>query len=350
MRSRKLIRKVAQPPVVKHGAVLLGAKVILLVAVFCLVGQPALAKGPKNCSKQAKAAFKACKSEVKDDYFIAVGNCYNLPTNAEIKECIQDAKEEKEEAKEECEDQLDGRIELFCEVLGQDPYNPVIDPANFVDPATITNGAGNVNPYFPLAVGNVWEYQGAGETITVTVTANTVEILGVTCREVTDVVEVGGEVIEDTKDWYAQDTDGNVWYFGEFSVEREECDEESGELCEGLYGDDGSWQAGFEGAKPGIIMFADPSAEVGTVFRQEFALGDAEDGGEVISFDDVSVTVTYGTFDTDVLQTWDFTPIEPDVGEYKYYAPNVGLIKEEAFEEGIATGEVVELTNFTAGP
>jgi len=357
MNAQKVIGKLPSSAGVTQGAVLLAAKIILLVAVFCLVGQPALAKGPKNCSQAAKSASKACKSEVKDDYYIAVGKCYNLPSQEETKDCIQDAKVEQKEAKELCGDQVDARKDV-CEGVGEDPYNPDIGSLTFILPASIN--AGNANPYFPLVPTYMWTYKTrvggvVTETITVEVLAGeTVNIEGVDCVVVHDIVYEGDldnpaddpdEIIEDTYDWYGQQDDGTVWYFGEFSLATQECDEETGELCEEFYDDEGSWRAGFDGAKPGIIMFADPSDPLlpGTVFRQEYALGDAEDVGEVINFNEETVVVPAGTFNANVLKSKDYTPIEPDVYEYKYYAPGVGVIKEQAFEDGIETGEVVEL-------
>lgn len=72
-------------------------------------------------------------------------------------------------------------------------------------------------------MGTTWVYDGntaAGlEHNEVTVTHNTKLILGVTCVEVLDTVTVNGELTERTLDWFAQDKDGNVWYFGENSEE-----------------------------------------------------------------------------------------------------------------------------------
>jgi hypothetical protein len=358
MNARNLISKVPQNVGVTQGVILLAAKIILLVAVFCLVGQPALAKGPNNCDQMSKSAFKARKSEIKDDYFIAVGKCWNLPTKEETKDCIQDAKVDRQEDQEEAEDQLDARLE-FCDKLGQDPYNPVLNPADFVNPAAIT--AGNANPYWPLVPGYMWTYKNRDASDTITET-NTVEVLagesivieGIECVVVHDIVYEGDTtdpdfIIEETFDWYGQQSDGTVWYLGEFSLSKEECDEETGELCGGLFGDDGSWQAGFDGGEGGVIMFADPSVEIGTVYRQELYLGEAEDGAEVINFNVESVTVPFGTFNTNVLKTYEFAVLEPGVTENKYYAPGVGLLKEEALEDDMSTGERVELEsiNFT---
>lgn len=90
------------------------------------------------------------------------------------------------------------------------------------------------NPFMPWTPGTVFTYEGGGETIVVEVTDETREVLGVTTVVVHDTVSEDGEVIEDTYDWYAQDADGNVWYFGE----------DSKELSDGeVTSTEGSWEA-----------------------------------------------------------------------------------------------------------
>lgn len=91
------------------------------------------------------------------------------------------------------------------------PYEPVLDPANFVSVID--------NPYFPLPVGRVWVYRGVkdGQTQvdTVTVTDQTKVLEGITATVITDVAKHGNKLLEKTTDWYAQDVQGNVWYLGE---------------------------------------------------------------------------------------------------------------------------------------
>jgi len=202
-------------------------------------------------------------------------------------------------------------------------YNPSIDPADFVDAVD--------NQLSPLVPGMRYVYQGGDETIEVTVTNATKQILGVTTIVVHDVVSVGEEIIEDTYDWYAQDKAGNVWYFGEDTKEYEGGSVVSTE---------GSWEAGVDGAKPGIIMHATQPA-VGSPYRQEYYTCEAEDMAEVVSLSQ-SVTVPYGSFDN-CLQTREFTPLEPDANEYKYYAPSVGLVLEVDVKSGTRT-ELIEVT------
>ena len=210
--------------------------------------------------------------------------------------------------------------------VGDETYNPVINPADFVEQID--------NQYLPMTPGTTFVYDGESEDgkerIEVEVTHETKEILGVTCIVVRDRVWVDGELAEDTFDWFAQDNDGNVWYFGEDSKEYEDGKVVSTE---------GSWESGVDGAKPGIIMKGNP--QVGDAYRQEYYEDEAEDMAEVLSLDE-SVSVPYGTFDN-CLKTQEWTPLEPDVVENKYYAPGVGVVKEVAVEGESEKVELVEV-------
>jgi hypothetical protein len=208
-------------------------------------------------------------------------------------------------------------------------YAPNISPDDFVD--------GVDHPYLPLRPGAHWVYEGEedGETerTEVVVTSDRKEVFGVSAVVVRDTVSVDGEVVEDTYDWFAQDREGNVWYLGEASQ-----DYEDGRPA----GTAGSWEAGVDGALPGIVMPADPS--VGDAYRQEYDVGEAEDMAEVIETD-ATADVPAGTFDG-VLVTEEWNPLEPDVVEEKSYAEGVGLVLEEKVVGGEGRSELIE---FTAG-
>jgi len=168
-------------------------------------------------------------------------------------------------------------------------FVPSFDKSDFHNPLNIDNG------YFPLTAGTTFIYNGTGEegepTRNVfTVTNNTKEILGITTRVVHDEAYVEGELEESTDDWFAQDDDGNVWYMGEFTTE---FPDES---------HDGSWEAGVQEAKAGVVMLSQP--EVGDKYQQEEAKGEAEDGATVLSLNE-KVCVPYGCF-SNVLKTEDF--------------------------------------------
>ena len=187
------------------------------------------------------------------------------------------------------------------------------------------------NDYFLLEPGLVSVFEGGGEHVVVTVTADTKVIMGITARVITDQVFVDGELQEDTVDWYAADNFGNVWYFGEQTAEYE-----NGQITS----TEGSWKAGVDGALPGIIMLANP--RVGDTYRQECYAGQAEDVAKVYAIDQ-GITVPKDTY-TLVIVTEDWSLLAPDVHERKWYAPGVGVVSEETILGGSGTLSLVDLT------
>ncbi len=206
-------------------------------------------------------------------------------------------------------------------------YDPRIGPADFVDVID--------NPYFPLAEGSRWVYEGDDgeglERIEVVVTGERRDVMGVSTWLVQDTVTVDGEIVEDTFDYFAQDRDGNVWYFGEDSREFE------GGVAVNA---DGSWEAGIDGALPGIVMPADP--EPGFSYRQEYLAGEAEDMGEILEIG-VPKDIALDTFD-DVVITEDWSPLEPEIIEEKWYARGLGQIRSTHTAGQTGTVELVEFT------
>ncbi len=173
------------------------------------------------------------------------------------------------------------------------------------------------NPYWPMTPGSRWVYsekdgEGGMQRVVVTVTEETKRIAnGIEARVVHDVVSQGGEPVEITDDWYAQDSEGNIWYLGERTAEYEKGK---------VVSRSGSWEAGVDGAQPGIIMPADPRP--GLAYRQEYYAGEAEDRAKILSLTE-QAEVPFGHF-SNVLLTKDLVPLEPDVLEYKLYARGVG--------------------------
>jgi hypothetical protein len=169
------------------------------------------------------------------------------------------------------------------------------------------------NPYWPMAPGSRWVYREGDQRTVVAVTDKSKRILGIPATVVHDVVTEDGALVEDTWDWYAQDKEGNIWYLGEATKEFENGKVKSTE---------GSWEAGVDGAEAGIIVPAKP--KVGMTYRQEYLKGEAEDAADVLSVDK-RATVPYGSFD-ELLETKDYTPLEPKLVENKYYAKGVGPV------------------------
>lgn len=196
-------------------------------------------------------------------------------------------------------------------------YHPEIDPGDFV--------ARVDNPYFPLRPGASWVYEGrtahGPEREVVRVTDRHREVLGIPATVVRDTVRSRGEVIEDTRDWYAQDRDGNVWYLGENTTEYDD-----GEPI----GTEGSWEAGVDGAEPGIIMPAEPA--VGDAYRQEYSPGVAEDMARVTEID-AGRGLPAGDY-RNMVVTEEWSPLEPEIVEEKWYAPGVGPVAESTIAGG----------------
>lgn len=272
---------------------------------------------PDACSQTSNAALTACQFAAQEDYNLALGNCANV-AKSEQGDCQAEAKDDLGPALEECNEQFDARQEV-CRDLGKGPYDPDIEPVDF---SNVIN-----NTYYALVQGQTYTYQsedteGDIQTIVVTVQGTTT-IDGFPCREVTDKVYEGmgtaGNLLEDTIDWFSQDGEGNVWYFGESTIAYTYDDDGNPTPST-----EGSWKAGEDGAKPGMIIPADPGGQIGELYRQEFSLGTAEDLGRVVGIGETVMagSVTY----TDCLHTQDSTPLEPGVIEDKYHAPGVGLV------------------------
>ena len=191
------------------------------------------------------------------------------------------------------------------------------------------------NPFLPFLPGMRWVYRvtdgGASGREVVRVTDRTRILDGVTARVVRDRAYDSGDLVEDTRDFYAQDRRGNVWYFGENTKTLE-----NGKVTSTA----GSWLAGVNGARPGIVMEAKP--KVGDTYGQEHAPGIGEDRATVLNLDG-RATVPFGTF-SHLLVTKDFSPLEPSVVEHKKYLRGVGSILEKEVRGG---HERLALVGFT---
>ncbi len=307
---------------------------LALFTTLLLVG--ATTSFATGCEDTADAMLLSCLHEGKDDFWSGTGICLNGTDGR----CQRGVRKEQKAMKRECRAQHEARLEL-CDDLGEDRYDPSWDPDDFTDDF---NG---LNPYFPLEVGNFWVLEGGGETIAIEVLDETKYIDGVTCIVVRDLVSEDDEDLEDTDDWYGQATNGDVHYCGELSRDFVYVEGDMPLLRE-LFEIEGSFKAGRDGDKPGILMFSSPMT--GQKYRQEWSLGNAEDVAEVLSH-----TYSFGSdpdldefapaglvnllCNGDCVVTEDSSPHDPGEVEYKYYAPGIGLFLEVKPEDG----EVFEL-------
>jgi hypothetical protein len=190
---------------------------------------------------------------------------------------------------------------------------PVFDPGNFV--AVVDN------TYFPLPVGRTLVYSGVkdgqAQRDTLIVTSQTKVILGVKATVVSDIADHNGTILERTSDWYAQDKQGNVWYLGEDTIHF---------LANGKDDTSGSWEAGVDGAQPGMVMEANP--QIPDAYRQEYFAGEAEDTAWIVDRGG-TVRVPYGRV-RNVLTTLEATRLEAGAYDQKVYGPGLGIILEQS--------------------
>jgi hypothetical protein len=219
-------------------------------------------------------------------------------------------------------------VSLESVATARDVHIPLPPPSEFVRLID--------NEFFPLKPGTTFFYEGQKEGVPTTsvfaVTHEKKVILGVKCTVIHDQAFEEGVLVEDTIDWLAQDRDGNVWYFGE---DAKELDPNGNVIST-----EGSWQAGVDGAAPGIVMLAKP--HVGDHYFQEVAPGVAEDQANVLSLRE-SACIGLGCFD-DLLLTKEFTRLAPGVVEHKFYARGVGLILGVKVKGGNESSELVGIT------
>ncbi|MEA2461272.1 MAG: hypothetical protein QOH90_1449 [Actinomycetota bacterium] len=216
-----------------------------------------------------------------------------------------------------------------------------VDPRQkpYFDPARFTTRIDNA--WFPLKPGIRYIYRGnSGGTPmrdVFTVTSRTKVVDGVTTRVINDRVFSEGHLEERTLDYYVQDDQGNVWYFGEDTAELDRKGH--------VISTEGTWHAGRHGAEPGLFMEANP--QPGNTYQQEFQRGVAEDHFTVLTLS-ASVKVPYGTFGRNalkrsVLVTKEWTPLEPKVRDHKVYVRGVGEVKEVAVKGPQEVGHLVKI-------
>lgn len=323
-----------------------GTLATLAFALLALVAGPALSAPKSYCSDTASLQLDACRHEVEDDYLIARAICVNISDGEERAECAGDAREERREERQLCRDQRVARGDL-CDAIGEDRYEPDFDPELFDDDFTNLT---NPNPYFPLDIGNLAVFEGEDETTTIEVLNKTKLIEGVTCIVVNDVVEEDGDLVEDTDDWFGQRKDGTIDYCGETVRDFEYFDGDNPQEAE-LVETDGAFKAGRDGDASGTLFPGNPVVD--TVYRQEWSPSNAEDAATVISIN--YQWDTGGELNDFVPQelaelmcgnvacvvTGEFSPIDPDEFERKYFAYGVGKFLEVDLE----SGEISELVS-----
>jgi hypothetical protein len=317
-------------------------RVIQVVLLILLVAVLNLAVGPANaldneyswddkapvCTQTSQIAREACNSAERESYLLSIGTCHNLLDGNEKEDCLTISKRNLDYQLNRCNEKFKARNEV-CSELGEGAYNPQIIHYDFVKPFKSVLG----NQYFPLKPGTLLTYREVspdGNETTLRdyfyVTNQEKKILGVTCRGVSTAIRTKeGKLKYSTLHWYAQDQESNVWSFGEVAQK----------FDQGLFiGAGDTWNAGVNGAMPGITMYADLKKHQGKTFRQQFFLGKVENAARIIGTVDKLPLLKKNTklpkaVHGPYLHVQEFSPLSPEsltIPINKYYAPGVGLV------------------------
>lgn len=297
------------------------------------------------CSTTAKLLFQSCAAETVEDFYKSQAICINVSDAAMRKSCLADTKTARRDGRKLCREQLVGRRSA-CQSLGEARYDPIINPAEFDNDFSKLP---NPNRYFPLKIGNKWEYHGEGEHIAIEILNRTKLIAGLTCVVFRDQVSMDGKLSEDTDDWFAQAKNGDVYYCGEEVKDYKSFDGDKPSKPE-LVKIDGTFKWGRDGDKGGVFFRALPKQ--GDVYREEFSARNAEDVAQVLS-----TTYQFGVDPEldryvppqlasllchgDCVVTKNINLNEPGAAARKYYAPGLGSI----LEVNLNTGQIVQLVN-----
>jgi len=306
---------------------------------------------PGFCTASADALLLGCYAHFIGDRYVRKAICWNVADPDERAECLADREQQRQDDKELCNGQHLTRVKA-CRLLGESRYDPKFEPDLFDDPRSPTKP----NPFFPLNVGYKWEYRSGDEFNTIEV-LNETKLLesGVRCITVKDRVEIGGFTAELTDDWFATAKDGTTWYCGENTGVYETFEGDDPKVAE-LVEIEGSFKAGRDGDKPGIIFLANP--KVGDVYLEEFSLDTAEDVTEILS-----TTYKFGNdadldrsvpqelanrfCNGDCVLTKNWSLLEPGAFSRKLYAAGIGVIAEIDLDE---PDVVTQLTNCSFDP
>ena len=328
-----------------------GAGLLAVLALLLLPAQVANAgSNAKYCTQTAGLVRRACGLETDDSYLRTVAACININDAAKRRGCMADARTTHHDSAQLCADQKASRLQI-CAALGEDRYDPDFTQARF---ESDYQHLSNPNPYMPLTIGNRWEYRGGVENIKIEIQNRTKAIDGVNCIVQRDQVFTSGILTEDTFDWFAQGLDGSVWYCGEQVNEYETFAGDKPVALE-LVSIDGSFKAGRDFARPGIVFLANPLP--GVTYREEASLANAEDVSRIASNSyrygqdaDLDRLVPKALAQLlcrgDCIVTYAFSAMAPGVVERKYYSPGIGLILETVVE----TGEVIKLVGCNFDP
>lgn len=219
-----------------------------------------------------------------------------------------------------------------------EPQFPTFDVKNFDNESAVID-----NEWLPMKLGTKWAYEGTAlddegnnvdRRIEFTVTDLTKEIQGIRTLVLWIEDFNNGKGTEKELSFYAQDKDGNIWYFGEHPEDFEN----------GSFVSAATWIAGLQDAKPGIVLSGEPKLGMPNLYQGWGPAVEWSDFGRVEKMGlDVCVPVDCYK---NVLENAESSLGEPGAFQLKYYARGVGEIKVD-WSGTDETQEVLELVELT---
>lgn len=308
---------------------LISGLITCAIAVGTVVfGQSSFAAGA--CNNVASLLSTACDNGASSTYYADKAKCENISDIDTQSDCRKEASIRYYERKDLCDKQETQQIKV-CAAVGDTTFEPPFSPRDFI------RAGFSGTTYFPLAVGNKWTYGGA-ESVVKVVQNQRKNIDGVTCIVVRETTrksgDISGPIVNDTKEWLAQNkTDGNIYNCGKevkvyesFTGDRPKTPE--------LINITGSFKVGRDDAKPGFAFLNKPRK--GSVYRQEYLMGKVEGVAKIIS-----TNYSYGQqtmldkfvpealanllCSNNCIVVSEYSPLVPGVSVLKYYASGIGM-------------------------
>jgi hypothetical protein len=173
------------------------------------------------------------------------------------------------------------------------------------------------NPYIVLEPGFQLVLEGGGVKLQITVLDQTRTIDGVDTRVVEEKEWKAGKVHEVTMSYLAMcEQTKDVLYFGE-----DVDNYRDGKVVD----HEGAWRAGTRGSKVGLFVPGSPKLQ--RKYYREIVPGLSMEQAEIVSLDETCKTPA-GTFSR-CMKVKGTSAIDRNKTEYRYYAPDIGLVREE---------------------
>jgi hypothetical protein len=237
-----------------------------------------------------------------------------------------------------------GCLAVFSAPVLSQNAKPVIDeagdPLEVLDVKKFSRPTAITNKWLPMKPGTRYVYEGTtveddGKVVPHRIVINVTDLVkvvgGVQTLVSYDLDYTENELVEAELAFFAQDDEGSVWRIGEYPEEYED----------GKFIKAPAWIHGYQGARAGIMMKAQPQLDTPSYAQGYGPKVGWHDRGQVYQLGQ-EVTTTAGRYN-DVLVIKETARSEGDAAQLKYYAAGVGNIKVGWMGSEEKTKETLEL-------